>query len=401
MSQEKQRIVILGAGYAGLLATLRLWKKTRRLPVAITLVNREATFGERTRFQQLATGQVLNKRPIVDFLRGTAVSFLQGCVTQLDLQQNQIVVKTKDGLVTVPYDQLIYALGSIMQPATLPGAVEYAHTLDRASAQALAAKMKAAKKTIGDGRERLVVIGGGATGIETAAEFAEQRPQLEITLVTSGKIGQMLSAKGKAYLRKALARLQVVVREDERVTAVFAEQVELSSQAMLPYDYCIWSGGFTAAPLAQEAGLSVNECGQILINATMRSVSHPNVYVAGDAASPLVEPGAPARMSQFFALVTGAHVADCVANDLYGRAAQPLGLSWVGLAISLGRRDCVAQFLYPDDTPRSLILTGKTAVWFKEFFVKFAIWSIKVQRTAPWLFYWLGKNKMRHVSLQL
>ena len=390
MNKTKKEIVILGAGYAGLLAAVRLWKKTKRLSVSITLVDAEATFGERTRFQQLATGQRLQKRSIVDFLRGTAVQFCQGVVTQLDPQQQSVALATAAGDKQLAYDYLLVALGSTTQPDVVPGAKQFAYTLNRDSARRLAVQMGGKQKG-----GRLVVVGGGPTGLEAAAEFAEQHPDLHVTLLTDGQIGQMLASKAEVYLRKALDRLQIEVREGVQITAVSKTHVQQGNGQQLPYDYCLWTGGFVASPLAKGAGLTVNQRNQILIDPMMRSVSHPTIYAVGDAAYSATPPGAPVRMSQFFALVSGAHAADCLAARLHDRPAQPFGLSWVGLAISLGRQECVAQFLRADDTPLNLYLTGTTAVSFKEFFVKFAIWSIKIQRTAPWMFSWLGQNKMR------
>ncbi|MEM7118730.1 MAG: FAD-dependent oxidoreductase [Chloroflexota bacterium] len=390
MNKKKKQIVIVGAGYAGLLAAVRLWKKTKRLSVAITLVDAEATFGERTRFQQLATGQQLTRWSIVDFLHGTAVHFCQGYVSQLDPQQQQITIETAIGNQQLPYDYLLVALGSTTQVNTVPGAKQFAYTLNRDSARALARQMAHR-----NGGEQLVIVGGGPTGLEAAAEFAEQHPDLRVTLLTDNKIGQMLSSKAEAYLRQALERLQIEVREGVRITAVFETHVQQENGEQQAYDYCLWTGGFVASPLAQKAGVTVNQRNQILIDPTMRSVSHPTIYAVGDAAHSVEPPGAPVRMSQFFALVSGAHAADCLVAQLTNRPAHPFGMSWVGLAVSLGRQDCVAQFLRPNDTPLNLYLTGKAAVSFKEFFVKFAIWSINIQRTAPWMFAWLGKNKMR------
>jgi len=133
----------------------------------------------------------------------------------------------------------------------------------------------------------------------------------------------------------------------------------------------------------------------------MRSLSHPEVYAVGDAAFPVEAPGAPIRMSLYTAIMMGAHGADCVAAQLNGQRPTAFGLSYIALGLSLGRKDGVFQFLNWDtDAPLNLILTGKIANECREFFVRFAFWAIRVQRTAPWVFDWPGKRKLRHIAVE-
>src|SRR5215813_3064264 len=112
MSEPKTQIVVIGAGYAGLLLAVRLGGKTKGLPIEITLVNASDTFLERLRLHQYATNQTLQARPILEMLRGTGVKFLQGRVTAIHPAQREITVETENGLQYQRYDQLVYALGS-------------------------------------------------------------------------------------------------------------------------------------------------------------------------------------------------------------------------------------------------------------------------------------------------
>src|SRR4029077_7979522 len=137
-----------------------------------------------------------------------------------------------------------------------------------------------------------------------------------------------------------------------------------------------------------------------LIDRAMRSLSHREIYAVGDAAYPVEAPGAPIRMAVYTALAMGAHGADCLAAQLNGRPSSAFGLSYVALGLSLGRRDGVVQFLdWHRDTPLDAIITGKLAILFREFFVRVALWAIKAQRVAPWVFTWPGRNKMRGATV--
>jgi NADH dehydrogenase FAD-containing subunit len=104
----KHKIVVLGAGYAGMLAALRLSGKARGAD--ITLVNASDQFVERIRLHQKGTGQTLRQRPIQALLRGKQVRFVRGRVTDLNLEARAISVDTLPE--PLAYDTLVYALGS-------------------------------------------------------------------------------------------------------------------------------------------------------------------------------------------------------------------------------------------------------------------------------------------------
>src|SRR6266498_3378036 len=125
-AESKTRIVIIGAGYAGLIATVRLAGKTRKQNVAITLVNAADVFVERLRLHEMAANPTILKKRIADILRGTGVNFLQGTVTSLDPQDHAICVQTDSTTIQLEYDKLVYALGSTIDRDSVPGVRENA-----------------------------------------------------------------------------------------------------------------------------------------------------------------------------------------------------------------------------------------------------------------------------------
>src|SRR5438128_10522701 len=110
---QQTEVVIIGAGYAGMLATVRLAGKLRRHrhdPVSITLVNASDVFVERLRLHEFAAHHPLKPRPITDILRGTGVNFVKGNVTHIDPVQRTLAVQTETGTQHVHYAKLPYAL---------------------------------------------------------------------------------------------------------------------------------------------------------------------------------------------------------------------------------------------------------------------------------------------------
>jgi len=395
VTNETTQVVVLGAGYAGLMAAMRLARRTDRRAVAITLVNASETFNERVRNHQLISGQHLPERSLAQMLAKTRIRFEHGTVLELQPKRHTVSVQTAlDQRAELRYDHLIYALGSHVDVGSTPGAREYAYTMDDRSATELARLLPG----LAARRGRVLLVGGGNTGVEVSTELAERFPNLKITVVTRRSFARNLSDGAQRHIRKAFSRLGIALMQNTEVTRLERRQA-VTADGPIPFAVCIWVGGFAVSDLARRAGVRVNELGQILVDRALRSLSHPEIFAAGDAAMPAEEPGTPIRMSLYAAGPMGAHSADALAAHLRGRQLQPFGLSYLAQGLSLGRRDGVVQFLdWNMDTATRFIITGRIANWFREFFVGFLLLTIRLQRTVPWAFYWPGKNKMRSVD---
>jgi NADH dehydrogenase FAD-containing subunit len=173
-------------------------------------------------------------------------------------------------------------------------------------------------------------------------------------------------------LHAVFARLGVTVQEETRISQVEAGVLISASGERIPFDVCAWAGSFRALPLAREAGLPVNERDQILVDAALRSVAYPNIYVAGDSAALTHDPGAPIRMACATALPMASHAADNLHARLTGGEQRPFGFAYFFQCISLGRQDGLIQFVRPDDRPTERILTGRAAAWVKESVCRYA-----------------------------
>src|SRR5438477_6601564 len=130
MTHPSTRILVLGAGIAGLLFTLRLSGKVARESVQITLVDEANTFTVRPRLHEFATHQRVFSRPFSQILRKTQVQFLQARVTSLDLSQHRVTVQDQEQKQhELAYDYLVYALGSMTDRHSVPGVAQYAYSL--------------------------------------------------------------------------------------------------------------------------------------------------------------------------------------------------------------------------------------------------------------------------------
>ncbi|MHC0433049.1 NAD(P)/FAD-dependent oxidoreductase [Streptomyces sp. O3] len=355
---DGRRIVVLGAGYTGMFSAIRLARRTRRTGVKITLVNASSRFVERLRMHQIAAGQELANHQIPRLLEGTGVTFVQGTATAIDPEARRITV---DGADVLEYDTLVYALGSSTDTGTVPGADAHAYTLNTPET---AGRFAARLTEVAAHGGTVTVCGGGLTGIEAATEVAESHPGLNVTLISLDEPGGMMGDKARAYVHRALDRLGVTLVTGVQVTKVLPDGVELSDGRLVRSDACLWTTGVKVPPLAADAGIATDGRGLILVDGTLRSVSHRDVHAIGDAAAVRLAWGQIHGTCQS-GLPTAQYTADAIARLVRGKTLKPFRFGYFHQPVSLGRRDAVIQFTKADETPRRLRLTGRSAVAYK------------------------------------
>ncbi|MEV7167130.1 NAD(P)/FAD-dependent oxidoreductase [Streptomyces microflavus] len=367
----QHRIIVIGAGYSGAIAAGRLARRLRRQDVAITLVNAEPDFVERVRMHQLAVGQELRPRLFSEMFAGTGVRLRLARVTAVDVDRRTVTVTDGQSTEELPYDTLVYALGSAWNTQGVPGTAEHAHDI-AGRPGALRLRERLAGLAAG---QPVVVVGGGLTGLEAATEIAEARPDLDVALAARGGLGDWLSPKGARHLRKVVDRLGITVHEHTAVTAVEADRVT-TADSTIPAAVTVWTTGFAVHPIAQATALKTDTTGRIEVDGTMRSLSHPDVYAIGDAARVMGPGDKPLRMSCASGVPTAWQAADSIASRLTGTKPTTVPLRYFNQCISLGRRDGLIQYVTADDRARPAALTGRTAALYKELVCKGAAWGV-------------------------
>jgi NADH:ubiquinone reductase (H+-translocating) len=368
----QHRIIVLGAGYSGAVAAGRLARRLRREDVAITLVNAQPDFVERVRMHQLAVGQDLKPRRFSEMFAGTGVELKLATVTGVDVDRKTVTVLDAGGADELAYDTLVYALGSGWNASGVPGTAEHAYEL-ASRPGALRLRERLARLDTG---QTVVVVGGGLTGLESATEIAAARPDLDVALVTRGGLGDWLSQKGRQHLRKVFGKLGITVYEYAAVTGVDAERVATADGRTIPAAVTVWTTGFAVHPIVKATTLEVTGTGQIVVDRTMRSVSHPDVYAIGDAAMVMGPGDKPLRMSCASGTPTAWQAADAIAARLTGGKLPKVPIRYFNQCISLGRGEGLIQYVTADDRAVRAALTGRLAAVYKELVCKGAAWSV-------------------------
>lgn len=354
-------MVIVGGGFAGISAARSLKKAN----VRVTLIDRNPYSTFQPLLYQVATS-TLNPGDITYFLRAIQggqdnLTVQLGDVTSMDHAEKNVTLN--DGTV-IDYDYLVIATGVAANYFGIPGAEENALPL-YTRVQALDVRdriqglLDAASKRPGE-KIRMVVVGGGPTGVETAGALAEMRNKdipvlfpevgaegVEVMLVDmADRLLGPFNPKSSQYTREALEKRGVKLLfsqavKEVRKNGVVLEPMGGGEPTFLDAAVVLWASGIGVPKIVGEWGLPQNARGRILVNDRLRVEGFPAVFAAGDVAS-IGERGLP-QLAQP-AKQTGKHIGKMIRAEL-GEIRDPGAFSYLDLGImaTIGRASAVAE----------------------------------------------------------
>lgn len=348
-----------------------------RADVDIALVNPRPEFVERIRLHQFVAG---TGAATVDYgrLLGEGIRLVVDSATRIDTALRTVQLASGGAL---DYDYVIYAVGSTGSiPSSVPGAAEFAVSIaEFESAQRLRAELDELPPDA-----PVTVVGAGLTGIETAAELAEQGRR--VTLVCGRTLAPSLSAPGRRSVARWLSRHGVAVLEAAVVSEVRPDAVVFADGAVRASALTIWAAGFGVPRLAAASGLRTDELGRLLTDETLTSVDDDRIVAAGDAAAPSDRP---LRMSCYAAGPLGAQAANTVLSRIAGTDPALISLAFTGSCVSLGRRAGLRQFARKDDTAVNVYFDGRMGAAYKEMTCKLAVSRIRREARKPGSVVWV------------
>jgi NADH:ubiquinone reductase (H+-translocating) len=372
------KVVVIGGGYSGTLAANHLRMHGDWEQPDITVVNPRPKFVERIRLHQHVAGNY--DAAAVDYgtLLGEGIRLVVDSAIRIDTAAQQVELASGRAL---DYDYVIYAVGSTgALPASVPGAAEFAYSVAELE---LAQRLRGALNELHPDAP-VTVVGGGFTGIETAAELAEQGHN--ITLVCGGQLAPTFSAPGQRSVARRLRKLGVKLLETDIVTEVRRDAVVFADGAVRPSALTIWTAGFGVPPLAANSGLHTDELGRLLTDETLTSVDDDRIIAAGDCASPS---GAPLRMCCASASQLGPQAANTVLARIAGTQPAEFEYAFAGACISLGRRSGILHLSRKDDSPVNVFVGGRLGAVLKEAICKGTVWGQRREGRKPGSTFWL------------
>jgi len=368
-----QQIVIIGAGFAGLLAALsaaRLRDEKGASPadLRITVVAPEPALIVRPRLYERDPASMA--APLGALFAATDVDFHAGWVDTIDADNGRIGVKSADGRIDIlPYDRLIVAAGSHGFQPSIPGLSDFAHSVtDRDGAVALDKHLQAlAERPESPARNTVVVGGGGFTGLEVATEMPDRLHEIlgrdtpvRVVIVESGPcVGRDMGDEPRPYIEARLRELGVETIVGSGIAGLDERGVTLDNGERIETDTVIWSAGMRASPLTAQLSAERDNLGRIIVDPDLRVPGAPHIFATGDTAKAATDDkGNFSLMSCQHARRLGAFAGHNAAADLLGEPALPYDQPSYVVCLDLGPD---AAIFTRGWSPRTVELTGGEA----------------------------------------
>ena len=380
----RKRVVIIGAGFAGLDAAHVLSKAD----VDILLIDKHNYHTFTPLLYQVATCGLDPSAiayPVRTIFRKEGVAFLMGTVTAIDIQEKSVTVTVNEASRIEKYDALLVAAGSVTN-YFLEGISEYAFGLkDLEDAIALRQHIlklfeKAAWETdvvVREAYTTFVVVGGGATGIETAGalyelyndvlsrEYGHKENSLRAKVVLLEATDKLLAPYPERLRKQTVKQLEslgVEVRLNSAIVSAEEDKITLKSGEVIPTYTLVWAAGVKASPLANMLNVSLERMARVPVKPTLEVIGLENVYAAGDLAHLLDDKGQPYPMVIQVAKQQGRMAASNMIRAFAGEQGQAFKYSDLGIMATIGRRRAVAWIF------NKIQLSGLIA-WFAWLFL--------------------------------
>ena len=379
-----QRIVIIGGGAGGLALATQLGKRLGKKKLAdITLVDAARTHVWKPLLHQLAAGSFDTHAEEIEYLaqaRWNYFKFRLGSLTGIDRtrQTVQLAASHDDSgreitpAQSLSYDTLVIAVGSQTNDFGTPGAAE--HTIKLDSPQAAkhfnerlvnaCIRAQTVPRAEGSGLLTVTIVGGGATGVELAAElhaaarilgsygFENINPEkdLKIVLVEAGPrlLVQLPERLGHAA-EKELRKLAVDVYTNEKVIEVTENSLRMASGKMIQSTLTVWAAGVKAADFLKTMGgaepLEVNKLNQLMVNGNLQSSRDSSIYAFGDCAACLQPDGTWVPPRAQAAYQQAMYLARELSHLLAGQPVKPFVYTDQGSLVSLAEYSSVGSLM--------------------------------------------------------
>ncbi|MEB7768627.1 NAD(P)/FAD-dependent oxidoreductase [Mammaliicoccus sciuri] len=392
MGFERKKVLVLGAGYAGLQTVTKLQKLVSNQDVDVTLINKNDYHYEATWLHEASAG-TLNYEdalyPIINVIDRNKVNFVKAEVTKIN--KDAKTVETSNGVFE--YDILVVALGFESETFGIEGMKEHALQIENINTSRRIAKHiedkfanYAASKEKDENDLAILVGGAGFTGVELLGELTERIPELckkygvdqskvKITCVEAApKMLPMFSENLVNYVVKYLEERGVEFKISTPIVACnekgFVVKVNDEEQT-LEANTAIWAAGVRGSKLMEESFDGVKR-GRIVVKDDLSIDNYDDIFVIGDCSAVMAGEGdnkRPLPTTAQIAMQQGEHLAKNIKNIFNGEKTEPFAYDDKGTVCSLGSHDGVGVVMGRE-------ITGKKAAFMKKVIDTRAIFKI-------------------------
>ncbi|MDH7795637.1 MULTISPECIES: FAD-dependent oxidoreductase [unclassified Beijerinckia] len=369
-----KRIVVLGAGFAGLWSAVGAARKLDELGIArdeveVVVINKTAFHSIRVRNYEAQLEETIV--PLSEVLDPIGVRWIEGEVSNIDVDAKVVTVETHGGSTWLSFDRLVFALGSKLVRPAIKGLGSYAFDVDTYhGAKRLEAHLAGLRSNHAPGRSTALVVGAGLTGIEIAAELPgrlrkrARSDAADVKVILADRAPRIGQEMGEAQpvIEHAMAALGVELRPSFFVREIDEQGAMLTSGERIFASTVIWCGGMQAHPMTDLFSVAHDKLGRLPVDSLLRVKGAANVFAAGDAASLLIDGRHDTMMSCQHGRPMGRFAGHNVVCDLLGLEMLPLQIDWYTTVLDLGPWGAV----YTHGWDRRLAAEGMTAKRVKQ-----------------------------------
>ena len=375
-----QRILVLGAGFAGLWSAVAAARRLDELgagpgEVEVLVVNRTPSHSIRVRNYEVDLDATLV--PLADVLDSIGVKHVIAEVTDINVVERKVACRTDDASQVLAYDRLVFALGSRLARPSIPGLEAHAFNVDTFEAGSRLNDHIGSLPSLSGfhGPIIVLVVGGGLTGIEVATEMFGK---LRTAIAKASPSGlratpRVILADHQAWIgtdmgharpviAEALESLGVETRPGVSVASIDAEGATLATGEQIRTATVVWCAGMQADPLTARFPVARDRLGRLPVDAHLKIKGMPAEFAAGDAGWLRIDGTHASVMSCQHARPMGRFAGYNVVSDLLGAPMLPLQIDWYVTCLHLGPWGAV----YTEGWDRHVAATGEEAKRTKE-----------------------------------
>jgi len=365
-NDDSKNIVVIGAGYGGLTAALRLERLFKKHPLfKIHLIDKNPFHTIKTQLHEAAVRKAEVSIPLYKILKNRNIQFHLGEVKKIDVQNK--TVQIGDNFLSFFF--LVIAIGSKVNYYNIPGMAENSFALQTLNdadkiyehiSKICASAASENNAIVRKENLRFVIGGGGLSGVEFAGELAEHTSKcvanfnidnndVEIIVIEAAyRLVPFMDKNFSSRIEKKIVEKGVKVLTGSKIERRTGDEIFLSDGSVIKTKNFIWTGGIRISDLIKRGGLKTSSVGRLIVDEYLQSEGNKNIYAIGDSANavnPVTNKPVPAAAQ--FALQQGRLAAENIYTEIFGRPKNAYYPKVLGEVVSLGKHLAIGWLALP------------------------------------------------------
>lgn len=376
-NSDMKHLVLIGGGHAHVQVIKALNARSRPKDLKVTVIDMQKSASYSGMVPGCIAGIYTREQTLLHLeplTKWSGIDFVEGCVTDIDLESKQIHVKNFKE--TIQFDAISLDIGSASRGLLdTKGAIE--HTIPTRPISELVKCLEKETENLAKRHKdepsptKVLVVGGGAAGIELSMSIAGRWKEFspEITLIHSGTelLPDETKENKQALINIMSNRLGIQIHHNCVVDSVEKDCVTLNDGQKISFTHCIWATGAEShseiTKNLKQRGLAISERGWIKVNSHLQSISHPFIFAAGDCNTVVDGEEKSPPKAGVYAVRSGPILIENLTNFIYG--------------------SCLTKYEPQNDFLKLLVCGDGTALGFRFGVPLYGKWVMELKGKTP------------------